>query len=172
MPIAQSLFMLRLKRGPPTGGVRTLHLLGKYPSRPRSSWSVVFRPHLIFLTSPPFFSSASLWWDPYFCCDCAVRVTSLKRRRGDHVSAGRKEAGVFSHSSDSPGSGWKNTTARRRLWLDRSLASARSQTSKQHEDSPVLSPARFSSSLVFGVQGHGEIKGAVRLNLRHQLVQL
>lgn len=94
------------------------------------------RPHLIFssLVSFQHLCDGTL----SLCCDCAVRVTSLKRWRGDHVSAGRKEAGVFSHSSDSPGRSGKH----QRL----ALACARSQTSQQ---------LFFSCSFVFlrdGVQ--------------------
>lgn len=138
--------MLRLKQGPPSGGVRTLHLLEKYPSLPRSSLSVVFRPQLIF--PDLLFSPASLRRDPLLLL--WLCVSGYLAKEAARWSCVRRQKG-----------GRCFLTLLRLTWSvwgkHKRLACARSQTS---QPLACFSPAFSSSSATaFRLQGHGEIKG-------------
>lgn len=92
------------------------------------------RPHLIFLTSRPFFSSIFVVGPLLLLWLCSSGFLA-QRRRSDRVSEERERRPVFSHTPPTHLGCWRNTSIR----CCCRLACTRTQTSKQRGDSRFFS---------------------------------
>lgn len=137
---AWSLFMLVLKRGPPSGGVRTLHLLEKYPSH-----SHPLPPTLLLVSCLQTNQPLSDFPRPLVPCFLPASLLLLwlcgsGYLAKDRVSAWQKGGRCFSHTSPTHLVGWENASAWR--W--------RAHAHKQANELPVFLSS--SCATVFGFQ--------------------